>query len=176
MNIPNIISGTRILLVPMFVFCYMQGRLAASLAVLILCALSDVLDGMIARRFNMVTDLGKILDPVADKLIQAAMMLCLSFSFPQIRILLFLHIFRELTLSAMGLYVIRKTGKVCSAKWYGKFCTAFLYAAMLLMLLKPDLPLAFVNALVLCSSVLMVFCLVMYLLEYLHTIKIAFQD
>ena len=70
MNIPNIISLSRILLTPVFALLYVNGRSTQALAVLLICAASDVLDGAIARRFNMVTDLGKALDPAADKLRQ----------------------------------------------------------------------------------------------------------
>ena len=63
MNIPNIISLSRILLTPVFALLYVNGRSTQALAVLLICAASDVLDGAIARRFNMVTDLGKALDP-----------------------------------------------------------------------------------------------------------------
>ena len=76
MNIPNALSILRILLTPLFAALYLRGQTGAAVAVLLLCALTDVLDGYIARRFDMVTELGKALDPVADKLIQAAMMLC----------------------------------------------------------------------------------------------------
>ena len=92
MSIPNIISLLRICLVPVFTALYLQGRVMQAMAVLLLCAASDVLDGAIARRFNMVTELGKVLDPVADKLIQAAMMLCAASVTPSVWLLLGMHV------------------------------------------------------------------------------------
>lgn len=171
MNIPNIISCIRIMLVPLFVHFYISGSIGAAAAVLITCALSDVLDGMIARRFNMVTDLGKILDPVADKLIQAAMMLCLALKIPQLWILLGLHVARELILAAMGFYVMRSTGLVCGAKWYGKLCTALIYVSMLLLLAVPGLPEKLVTMLVFICSALIVMCLFMYFSAYLRMLR-----
>ena len=67
---------------------------------MLLCALTDVLDGYIARRFNMVTELGKALDPVADKLIQAAMMLCAAARTPLVWLLLAAHVLRETLMAA----------------------------------------------------------------------------
>ena len=130
MNIPNLISAARILLVPLFVSYYLDGKVTAAMGVVLLAAASDVLDGAIARRFNMVTRLGKILDPVADKLMQAAMMLCAALETPAVWLLLGLHVLREAVLSLTGLHVILVTGQVHSAKWYGKLCTALIYACM----------------------------------------------
>lgn len=171
MNIPNIISCIRIMLVPLFVYFYISGSIGMAAVVLIGCALSDVLDGMIARRFNMVTDLGKILDPVADKLIQAAMMLCLALKMPQLWLLLGLHVFRELVLSAMGLYVMRVTGLVCSARWYGKLCTAVIYGSMLILLAVPGVPEKLAAALVFICAGLIVMCLFLYFSAYLRLLR-----
>lgn len=171
MNIPNTISCIRILLVPLFVHFYIKGDIRAAAAVLMGCALSDVLDGMIARRFNMVTDLGKILDPVADKLIQAAMMLCLALRLPQLWLLLGLHVVREVLLAAMGFYVMRVTGLVCSARWYGKLCTAIIYGSMLTLLAVPELPESFVTTLVFICAGLIVMCLFLYFSAYLRVLR-----
>ena len=97
MNIPNMISLVRILLTPVFAVLYVRGALYQAMGVLLLCAVSDVLDGAIARRFNMVTDLGKALDPAADKLIQIAMMLCAATRTKAAWLLLALHLIRELS-------------------------------------------------------------------------------
>lgn len=171
MNIPNTISCIRIMLVPLFVHFYISGSIRAAAAVLLVCALSDVLDGMIARKFNMVTELGKILDPVADKLIQAAMMLCLALKMPQLWTLLGLHAARELVLGAMGFYVMRVTGLVCSARWYGKLCTAVIYGAMLILLAVPDVPEKFVVTLVLICAGLIVMCFFSYFSAYLRVLR-----
>ena len=67
---------------PPFVLAYVRGQTQNALLLLLICAVSDVLDGAIARKFNMITSLGKILDPLADKLLQAAMLLCAAGAFP----------------------------------------------------------------------------------------------
>ena len=158
MNIPNLISAARILLVPLFVNYYLDGKVTAAMGVVLLAAASDVLDGAIARRFNMVTKLGKILDPVADKLMQAAMMLCAALETPEVWLLL-------------GLHVLLVTGQVHSAKWYGKLCTALIYACMGALLLFPQMPKHSASVLVLCCIVPVSACLVMYLGNFLRILR-----
>ena len=89
LTIPNILSLMRICMIPLFVWTYLaKENYMATAAILILSGLTDLTDGMIARRFNMVSNLGKALDPFADKLTQAAIMICLGYRFPRILILL----------------------------------------------------------------------------------------
>ena len=165
------ISTLRILLVPVFTLLYVNGKITQAMAVLLLSAASDVIDGSIARRFNMVTRLGKILDPVADKLIQAAMMLCALKTVPEVWALLGLHVLRELMLAAMGLYVMRVTGEVHSSKWYGKLCTAIIYAVMIAALAFPQMPRQLISLGVLLCSALIAMCLCLYMLNYLRILK-----
>ena len=171
MNIPNLISAGRIFLVPVFVSYYLDGKVTAAMGVILLAAASDVLDGAIARRFNMVTKLGKILDPAADKLMQAAMMLCAALTAPEVWLLLGLHVLRETVLSLTGLHVMLVTGQVHSAKWYGKLCTALIYAAMISLLAFPRLPGHVVSLLVLFCAVPVSACLVLYLGNYLRILR-----
>ena len=171
MNIPNLISAGRIFLVPAFVSYYLDGKVTAAMGVVLLAAASDVLDGAIARRFNMVTKLGKILDPVADKLMQAAMMLCAALKAPEVWLLLGLHVLRESVLALTGLHVMLVTGQVHSAKWYGKLCTALIYAAMTALLIFPQMPKHAASVLVLCCIVPVSACLVMYLGNFLRILR-----
>ncbi len=170
MNLPNFISCTRIMMVPLFVLFYVQGRVLLAMCVLLLCGLSDVLDGMLARRMNMVTELGKILDPVADKLIQGAMMLCLAYAYPVLWLLLGLHVFKELSLGVLGIYVMKNKGIVCSSRWYGKLCTVFIYGAMLFLLLFPQMGTT-ANILALCCAALMLMSMLLYLTGFLRLLR-----
>ena len=171
MNIPNMISMVRILLTPVFAVLYVRGALWQAMGVLLLCAVSDVLDGAIARRFNMVTDLGKALDPAADKLIQIAMMLCAATRTKAAWLLIGLHIVRELSLAALGARVLQCTGKVYSARWYGKLCTGALYIVMMLHVIIPDLPAPISLGSLLACAVLMMFSLVMYMIMYMKILN-----
>lgn len=171
MNIPNLISAARIFLVPLFVSYYLNGKVTAAMGVVLLAAASDVLDGAIARRFNMVTRLGKILDPVADKLMQAAMMICAALETPVVWLLLGLHVLREAVLALTGLHVMLVTGQVHSAKWYGKLCTTMIYACMGALLLFPRMSEHAASVLVLCCIVPVSACLVMYLGNFLRILR-----
>ena len=171
LNIPNALSLIRIALVPVFFSLYTRGRVLQAMAVLLLSAATDVLDGAIARRYDMVTDLGKVLDPVADKLIQGAMMLCAAARTPSAWLLLGLHVLRESCLSMVGLYVLRATGRVYGARWYGKVCTAAIYTVMIGLLAFPDIPPRTANTAVLLCAVLIGLCLCLYLTRFMRILR-----
>lgn len=90
-----------------------------------LSGLTDLADGYIARRFHRISNLGKILDPVADKLTQAAMLICLFTRFPHMLLLIVIMAGKELYMVVSGCLVIRKTGKVHGADWHGKIVTFY---------------------------------------------------
>lgn len=176
MSIPNMISLLRVGLVPMFVGFYANGRVLPAMGVLLLSAASDVLDGAIARRFHMETELGKVLDPLADKLIQGAMMLCAAVRFPTVWLLLGLHVLREIVLSLLGLHVLRVTGRVYSAKWYGKLCTVLIYTAMIGLLAFPEALRSVADAVLLLCAVGIALCLCLYFLNFLRILREYRQD
>ena len=95
-SIPNLLSYFRLLLIPLFIQLYMNENFTEALITLAASGLSDVIDGRVARKYNMVTDLGKVLDPVADKLTQCAMMFCVAMRYPAMWWLLGLHVVKEL--------------------------------------------------------------------------------
>lgn len=140
-TIPNLMSFFRLLLVPFIIWAYV-GRQDTALTILLLAvsALTDVMDGQIARHFNMVSDLGKALDPVADKMTQVCVVLCLAFRFPLLWILLGLCVLRESTMAILGYITIRKTNKVPGARWFGKVSTVVLYTTALALLIFPKMP------------------------------------
>ena len=139
-SIPNLLSYFRLLLIPVFIVLYVHEEFTAALITLAVSGLSDILDGRIARKYNMVTDLGKVLDPVADKLTQCAMMLCVAMRYPAMWWLLGLHVVKEIIMLVMGWYVLKKTDTVNSAIWVGKLCTGVIYAVMMLHVIMPYLP------------------------------------
>lgn len=141
LNIPNALSLVRLLLIPVIAWLYCaQDKPLAALGVLILSAVTDIADGVIARKFNQVSDLGKALDPVADKLTQMVTLLCLCARFPVLWIILGLLVVKEVITGAMSLYAVKKSGKVLSADWHGKVTTVLLYATMGLHMLWPGIP------------------------------------
>lgn len=161
-TIPNILTTVRILLVPVFIWAYFHRPGVLPVAVLALSALTDLLDGQIARRFNQVSDLGKLLDPIADKLTQGAMLICLLKRFPRFWIPLILMIVREAFVGITSLLAIKKSGHVEGAEMHGKVATVLLYAMVLSHLLFNNMPGAVSNALILVTTVAMVVSFVLY--------------
>ena len=141
LTIPNLLSAFRILLVPVMAALYCgAGNYPLTAGVLLLSGATDVADGYIARRFHMVSDLGKVLDPVADKLTQAAALGCLLTRFRVLWWLLALLVVKECLMAAMGIFVIRRTGEVYSASWHGKLATCILYAVIFIHIVWYGVP------------------------------------
>ena len=165
-SIPNILSYFRLMLIPLFIVLYVQEDFTEALITLAASGLSDILDGRIARKYDMVTDLGKVLDPVADKLTQCAMMLCVAMRYPAMWWLLGLHVVKELIMLVMGWYVLKRTDTVNSAIWAGKLCTGVIYAVMMLHVILPHLPQPVsVGCTIVCAG-LIVLSLIVYTARY----------
>lgn len=162
LTVPNLLSFLRILMIPLFVVLYANENYHATGYILILSGLTDIVDGFIARRFNMISDFGKVLDPFADKLTQAAMLICLFVRFP-LMLLPFLAMFvKELFMSISGLLVIKKTGKVFGALWHGKAATVLLYGMMILHIFWYNIPKAVSDITILICTAMVCVSLVLY--------------
>lgn len=160
-SIPNIMGYFRVLLIPLFCWLYMNAETTqdffwATLVVMV-SSLTDLFDGMVARKFNMVTDLGKIVDPVADKLTHAALAICLATRYPLMWLLIALMIMKEAYMGIMGIILLRKGKMLNGAMWFGKVCTASLFVGMLVLFLFPELDITVVDTII---GVLMVVMLV----------------
>lgn len=162
-TVPNLLSVLRLLMIPLLMWLYLRKQHYGCTAfVLILSAATDILDGIIARKFNMVSDLGKVIDPVADKLTQAAMLCCLVTRFPHLWVLLGLLIVKEVVSGIMSLIVIRKTGKVYGADWHGKVTTVLLYALAGLHIIWFSIPVVVSNILTTVCAAMMIYSMAMY--------------
>lgn len=174
LTIPNFMSLFRILLVPFIIWTILGLKCdALAIGLLALSALTDVLDGFVARKFNMVSDLGKALDPVADKLTQVSVLVCLSFRYKLMWILLGLCVFRETCMFIMGLITIKKTDSVYSARWFGKITTVMLYGTMLALLVFPGMPKWLSFGLIILCMILVVMALFLYARFYVRIWKQA---
>ena len=129
LTIPNLLSLLRLFMIPQLMWLYLQKQDYVQTAILLaISGATDVLDGIIARKFNMISEFGKAFDPVADKLTQMAMLYCVGNTFPEIRVLLILLVVKEAVAGVMSLISIKKTGHVQGAEWHGKAVTVLLYA------------------------------------------------
>ncbi len=172
-SIPNIISLFRIILIPVIIwaYCEKENGLLTAIAVAVSGA-TDVVDGKIARKFNMVTDIGKVIDPIADKLTQIAMMYCLLTKYELMLPAFIILIVKEIFMAITAIMETRVSCQVNSALWFGKACTVILSAVMLLLLFFLNVPIWFANTLIIISIIAMIASTVLY---GIHRFKIIFQ-
>lgn len=147
-NIPNTLTAFRIILIPAFCVLFLMGPDYYPYAglILILSGLSDMFDGFFARKLHQETELGKILDPIADKLTLAAVVICMWYiyhrSFPWISVALGIMLLKEILMAIGGLVIVSKGRKLVKAKWWGKVATVVFYTCMILIvalnILMPD--------------------------------------
>ena len=137
MNVPNFLTGLRLAAIPVFVWLYLSGHLAAALGVFLGAMITDWLDGIAARALKQFTALGAILDPVADKLISLTALVLLCFSGRLPLWLLLVLAFREVCIVA-AVAILTSTGRsyVVRPTRFGKYATALLAATMIFALLQ----------------------------------------
>lgn len=154
-TIPNLLTLLRLILIPQLMWLYLEKQdYVRTVILLAVSGATDILDGAIARKFDLVSDFGKAFDPIVDKMTQAAMLCCLGASFRELRILLFLLIVKECVSGVMSLVSIKKTGQVHGAEWHGKVVTVLIYVLIADRMI-PNL----------LSGVLFVLCIAMMILS-----------
>lgn len=174
-SIPNILTYLRILLIP--VFCVVYGNAttwydhAWALAIVLLAAATDIIDGVIARKWDMITDWGKIIDPIADKGMQAAMMFSVLIKYPWVIILIVLYAIKEISSLVLTSYLFKKGKHIDGARWYGKACTVVLYIVMIIYIVFPAVPSMVSGIMIGVCATFMVIAYILYMNEYLSLYK-----
>ncbi|MBQ2676504.1 MAG: CDP-alcohol phosphatidyltransferase family protein [Clostridia bacterium] len=140
LTIPNALSVVRILLIPLFAYLYFKGHYALAAIVLTISGLTDVVDGFIARTFNMISTLGKILDPFADKLTQLVVVLCLAIRHKILIPLLIVFYAKELLMLSGSAKLLKSGTRPSEAKWWGKLSTVVIYVLLMLVLISDIWP------------------------------------
>ncbi len=147
-TIPNMLSLFRLLLIPVYVVIYLNAVKfsdhALAAGILAVSCLTDLVDGKIARRFNMISTIGKFLDPLADKATQFTITVCLAIRYPVLWNLAVLFVIKEGFQLIAGLVQFRKGKMLTGALFTGKLCTAILFVSLTLMVLLPNLDAAYV--------------------------------
>ena len=142
-TIPNFLSMFRLLLIPVYMTIYLHATepfeyiLAGS--ILAVSCLTDMIDGKVARHFNMISNVGKILDPIADKATQFAMILCLSMKHPVLWFVLGLFILKESFQGIVGIIHLRRGQMLSGALMEGKICTTVLFVSLIALVLFPQM-------------------------------------
>lgn len=172
LTIPNLLSFFRLCLIPVIVwlYCFRKDYLMTTLVIL-LSGITDVADGIIARRFGMVSELGKALDPVADKLTQIVTLFCLVTRFPHMIIPLVILTLKEILAAVFNVITIKRTGEVMGAVWHGKLTTVLLYSTMLLHLIWINIPLPVSDILVGLCTAAMLLSAVLYNIRSFRALK-----
>ena len=183
-NIPNILSVIRILLVGVFIWVFFfdyPDNLVWALIVFLTAGLTDVIDGFLARKFNWITNMGKILDPFADKLMQCTVLICLSIKSLIPWWLAAFYILKELLMGIGGLFVFKRKDVIVVSNKYGKAAVCVFYAAMFFIILFKEtfekMPML-IDAISIVTLSTAIFAISMYYIEYVkntRTIKEAKQ-
>lgn len=182
-TIPNVLSLFRLALIPVYVVIYLDAvntgesrEFFLSAAILAVSCLTDLIDGQIARRFNMMTTLGKFLDPVADKATQFTLIVCLAIRYPVLWYLTAFFVVKESFQLIAGAFKWRK-GKVLNrALLSGKICTTVLFASLILMVMIPTFTHETVTIIAIVDGIFLLISFVHYILAYCGKVNKAFDD
>lgn len=174
-TVPNLITYVRFLLVAPFMYFFIKGNYIIAMLCIGFSGLSDCFDGLFARRLNQVTSLGKILDPIADKITLFCVALCMLFYAPKLLPLMIILMVKEIAMLICGLVLLIKKIAPPAAKWYGKFATVvFYFSVCVIIFLKAVFRYeseTFVTVLFIITAIAMVFALVNYAIVFLNLIK-----
>lgn len=143
MNLPNMLSVLRLCLVPVFVIVFFSGLPHAELGAALVYAaatITDFLDGYIARRFNLITNLGKVLDPLGDKMFLFAVLSCITISGIIPVWVLIIFVAKELCMGLGGILIHRRAKvEIPPANYFGKTATVMFFVICVVLMVFPEI-------------------------------------
>ena len=170
LTIPNLLSLFRLLLIPVYVLIYLNAKDATdyylAAGILAVSCLTDMVDGQIARHFNMISSIGKILDPLADKATQFTLIICLTIKYNVLWYLVVLFIIKESFQLIAGGINLRKGIMLKGALISGKICTTVLFVSLIVMVMLPDLNEKVITGLVIFNAIFMMIAFINYVIAY----------
>lgn len=179
LTIPNMLSLFRLVLIPVYIVIYLNAKSSSDyiLAAMILAVscLTDLIDGKIARHFNMISNLGKLLDPVADKATQFTLIICLAIRYNVLWYLVGLFVLKEGFQLVAGGLRLRKGRMLKGAQLTGKICTTILFVSLILMVMIPTLSVKTINIIAIVDAIFMLIAFVDYIIVYFRKDS-KFQD
>jgi len=131
-NIPNILTAIRFVFVPFFAYYLYNEQYTVAVVLFLLAGITDVLDGLIARKFNMITSWGKLADPLADKMMQLTALTILTMQEIIPLPVLIIVVAKESFMVVGSILIYKKVNFVVQADWYGKFATVVFFLAIVL--------------------------------------------
>lgn len=172
-TIPNILSLFRLSLIPVYAGLYLNAtekyQYILAGTILTISCLTDMIDGKIARKYGMITTLGKVLDPLADKLTQLTLTICLSMKYPVLYPVLSLFVKKELFQLVLGIVFLRRGKMLPGALMAGKVCTTVLFVSLILLVFMPDMSHGTVTLIAAVDTIFLMISFVSYALAYLGT-------
>lgn len=171
-TVPNLLSLFRLVLVPLYVAIYLNATDTAdyyiAAAILAVSCLTDLVDGQIARRFNMISTVGKVLDPLADKITQFTLIVCLAIRHAILWVLVGLILIKELFQLIAGFICLRKGKMLKGAQFTGKICTTILFISLILMVMLPDLSETWIHWIALIDGIFLLIAFIDYVIVYVR--------
>lgn len=176
-TIPNLLSLFRLALIPVYIIIYINAVETAdyyiAASILAVSCLTDLVDGKIARHFNMISHVGKILDPLADKATQFSLIICLAIKYPVLLFMVVLFVIKESFQLIAGYLTLRKGKMLTGALMTGKICTTVLFISLILMVLIPNMRELTVNIITAVDCVFLLIAFIDYARTYFtHGAKI----
>lgn len=169
-TIPNLLSMFRLVLLPIYARIYLNATeeyeymIAGS--IMAVSCLTDLVDGKIARKFNQITNLGKVLDPFADKITQFTLTLCLSLKYPVLHPVLALFVVKEAFQLIVGIIFLTKGRMLPGALMAGKICTTILFVSLIALVLLPQMNPLLVDAIALVDGIFLLISFIAYITAY----------
>jgi len=170
LNLPNILTIIRFFLVPLFVISFysdLRYRYFLAITIFLISGITDILDGYIARKYNMITKFGKLFDPLADKLMILAVLWCLMSKNFIPQIIFHIVLLKELFMIVGSLFLYRRIKLVVSSNIFGKLSTFLFYIAIILALLKIKESIYFL----IIAVTFAIFAMVVYTIKYINEYK-----
>ena len=172
LTIPNLLSLFRLLLIPVYMVIYLQAEALTDYyiagAILAVSCLTDMIDGKIARHFNLSTKIGQVLDPIADKATQITLVVCLATRYPVLLYMIGVFIIKETYQLVAMLWLYKKGQMLTGALISGKICTTVLFLSLIAMVVFPNLTMDQVTIITIVDIVFMLIAFAEYLMVYIR--------
>jgi len=180
-TIPNFLSLFRLVLIPVYIIIYLNASAATdyyvAAAILTVSCLTDLIDGKIARHFNMISTTGKILDPLADKATQFSLIICLTLKYPILIYMVMLFFVKEVFQLIAGYIALRKGKMLKGALFIGKICTTILFTSLIILVMLPNISIKIVYTIAIIDTLFLLASFAEYAKAYFtHSSMIADID
>lgn len=172
---PNILSTIRLIIVPIIYVAFRREKYLLAMFLVILSGLTDLLDGIIARKSGQITKIGKILDPVADKLTQFCLLICIMKQYPFVLVTAIIFALKETSMGLYNLYFMLKGNEYKGAIIYGKISTFVFYICTILLFIAPNLNYKFAYILIAFTTITLMYSWIGHMIAYYKQYKAYFK-